>query len=144
VTTSLYDSDFYAWTQLVCDRLRDRHLTDADLEHIAEEIAGLGNRDRRELFSRMTVLLMLHMKWAAQPDRRDNSTWKATIDEQREQIAYILEDSPSLTARLVREMPKLQSRAVRKASEETGMPASIFTRNDISRLDHLLYVRLVP
>lgn len=95
MNTSLYDSDFNEWTQLVSERLRVERLSDVELEHVAQEIGGLGNRDRRELFSRMI-------------------------------------------ARLIREMPKLHSRAVRKASEETGMPASTFTRNDISRLDHLL------
>jgi hypothetical protein len=144
VESSLYDSDFYEWTQTVSGHLRNGRLPEADLEHIAEEIADMGKRDRRELFSRMTVLLMHLMKWAAQPERRNVSTWKATIDEQREQIGYILEDSPSLRARLIGEMPELYSRATLRASRETGMPADTFARPDTPRIDHLLTLDWYP
>jgi len=55
--TSLYDSDFYEWTQEVAVHLRQGRLPQADLEHIAEEISDMGKRDRRELRSRMIVLV---------------------------------------------------------------------------------------
>jgi len=70
------------------------------------------------------------MKWAAQPERREGSTWDATITEQREQIGYILDDSPSLRVHLIRRMPTIYSRAASKASGETGLPVSMFTRPD--------------
>jgi Domain of unknown function DUF29 len=93
VDTSLYDSDFYECgrNSSASDSGPAASLAPA-WNNVAHEIAGLGKRDRRDLFSHMTVLMHL-MKWAAQPERRPGSTWKATIDEQLEQIAYILEDS---------------------------------------------------
>jgi hypothetical protein len=76
--TALYDWDFYAWTQSAAEDLRQGQLSEEDAQHVAEEVADMGKRDRRELRSRMTVLIMHLMKWAAQPKLRNKSTWKAT------------------------------------------------------------------
>ena len=121
VEESLYDSDFYEWTKRVSGAIRDSGLSDADAEHVAEEIADIGKRDRRELRSRMTVLVMHLMKWAAQPEKRVGSTWKATIQQQRNQVADLLEDSPSLRVILVNELPVVYGRAARLAADETGV-----------------------
>ena len=37
-----YDTDFYAWTQTQAAALRAKDLAALDLEHLAEEIADLG------------------------------------------------------------------------------------------------------
>ena len=127
VESSLYDTDFFEWTQNVGEAMRQGRLSEADLEHVAEEIADMGKRDRRELRSRTIVLLMHLMKWAAQPERREGSTWKATINEQRDQIDGILRDSPSLRRFVIQEMPTILTRAALQASEETRLPENLFT-----------------
>ena len=55
----------------------------------------MGKRDRRELVSRLTVLLADLLKWQFQPQFRSKS-WQFTLREQRTQIAKLLKDSPSL------------------------------------------------
>jgi hypothetical protein len=37
---TLYDTDFYAWTQEQATLLREGAVADLDLEHVAEEIEG--------------------------------------------------------------------------------------------------------
>ena len=138
VDSSLYDSDFFEWTQSVGEGLLCARLSRADLEHIAEEITDMGKRDRREMYSRMNVLLMHLMKWAAQPEQREGSTWSATIIEQRTHITYHLEDSPSLRAPLIQRMPRICADAARSAALETGLPMSTFTVGSVSRIDRLL------
>ena len=102
---SLYDSDFYAWTRKVSEAIRNSSLSVEDAEYAAEEIADMGKRDRRELRSRMTVLVMHLMKWAAQPRNSKGSAWLATIQEQRDQVTDLLDDSPSLRVSLIAELP---------------------------------------
>jgi hypothetical protein len=48
-TASLYEEDFYAWTQQQAELLRRLPAVgnEIDLEHIAEEIADLGRSDLR-------------------------------------------------------------------------------------------------
>ena len=54
---TLYDTDFYAWTQHNARLLRSGHAEEADLENVAEEIASLGRSERRALASRLAVLI---------------------------------------------------------------------------------------
>jgi hypothetical protein len=149
VEVSLYDSDFYEWTQTVAENLRHFPLPKADLEHVAEEIADMGKRDRREIRSRMTVLVMHLMKWAAQPKLRGKSTWLSTINEQRAQVEANLEDSPSLRVDLIRELPHIYSKAAARAAIETRLPSSTFSGVDshpgkVAHLDRLLSGSFLP
>src|SRR5487761_1403224 len=90
-----YDRDFYAWTNEQARLLRTGELSAIDAANLAEEIESMGRSDRRELQSRLAVLIMHLLKWRFQPSAR-SAGWLGTIREQRLQIELILEDSPSL------------------------------------------------
>ncbi|NCJ06214.1 DUF29 family protein [Synechococcales cyanobacterium C] len=94
-STTLYDADFYAWTQQQAERLRSRKLDQLDIENLAEEIESLGRQEQRELENRLGVLLGHLLKWHYQPQRRSGS-WFATIREQRRRILRHLKANPSL------------------------------------------------
>jgi hypothetical protein len=72
---SLYDEDFVAWAEQTARLLRQGRLHELDIENLAEEIEAMANRDRRELLSRLTVLLHHLLKWGWQPEKRSGS-WK--------------------------------------------------------------------
>src|SRR5712692_9395842 len=90
-----YDDDFFAWTEEQARLLRAGELAEIDALNLAEEIESVGRSDRREIRSRLIVLLAHLLKWRFQPDE-ESASWRATIREQRDQIELILEDSPSL------------------------------------------------
>jgi hypothetical protein len=46
-TAHLYDTDFAEWSRHNAELLRSGRTSEADLEHIAEEIEDLGKRERR-------------------------------------------------------------------------------------------------
>src|SRR5947208_12657968 len=98
-TADLYDKDFAEWTRHNAELLRSGRVTEADLEHIAEEIEDMGKRERRELLSRLTVLIVHMLKWNVQPDRRSRS-WEGTIRVQRKDLAKLLSQNPSLKSHL--------------------------------------------
>ncbi len=93
-----------------------------DIEHIAGEIEDVGKSEQRELASRMAVLLAHLLKWQHQPERRGASGEK-TIKAQRKEIAYALDESPSLAPKLQepRWLDMLWARAVAQAVGETGL-----------------------
>jgi hypothetical protein len=122
---SLYDRDFHAWTEQQARLLRSDQVRDADLVHIAEEIETLGASERRELESRLKVLLMHLLKWRHQPDAR-SSGWIGTIDEQRDQIDTLLRQSPSLRRLVTEYMGYAYPKARRSAAHETGLPQALF------------------
>ena len=71
--SDLYNRDFHAWANEQASLLRMGKLSDADVENIAEEIETLGRHEKRELVSRLTVLLHHLLKWRFQPKRRSRS-----------------------------------------------------------------------
>ncbi len=97
--TSLYDQDFYAWSRQQAELLRAGRLAQADLEHIAEEIESMGKTEKRELVSRLTILLLHLLKWRYQPEGRGNSQ-RLSIANSRDEIADVLDDNPSLKSQL--------------------------------------------
>jgi len=95
--STLYDQDFYAWTQEQAALLRAGAWQELDVDHLAEELDTLGRSEKRALASDLEVLLVHLLKWQHQPDYRDEShSWFDTIVEHRSRIVRLLEDNPSL------------------------------------------------
>jgi len=122
---TLYDEDFYEWTQATAHLLRTGRLDPIDLEHVAEEIEDMGKRDKLELESRMDVLIAHLLKWDYQVEKRSNS-WMDTIEEQRRGIQRQLADMPSLRVYLQRSLPEVYRYAVRTAARQTKKEISDF------------------
>ena len=122
---SLYDKDFLLWTEETGRLLRAGRLDELDIEHIAEEIEDMGKSQRRELESRLRVLLAHLLKWGWQRDKRSNS-WKATAANQRAELRRLFRDSPSLRNQLPESVAESYRDAVEGASLETGLPADTF------------------
>src|SRR5579863_9887806 len=90
-----YDDDFFAWTEEQARLLRAGKFSHLDIENIAEELESMGRSDKREIESRLVVLMAHLLKWQVQIGFRSQS-WSATIREQRERIEDLLVESPSL------------------------------------------------
>lgn len=122
MATSNYDGDIVAWAIEQARFLRAGLFSQLDIEHIAEEIEDVGKSEKRELASRMAVLLAHLLKCQHHPERQGNS-WRRTIKEQRNVIAICIKRTPSLKAELNDGdwWSGVWSDAVAKASEETGL-----------------------
>lgn len=90
-----YEQDIVAWAREQAALLRAGRVDLLDLEHIADEIEDVGKSEQRELVSRMAVLLAYLFKWQYQPSHR-GSSWRVTIETQREDIEAALQETPSL------------------------------------------------
>ncbi len=125
MVTTLYETDFYAWTQEQASLLRAEEIEKLDLSNILEEIEAMGQRERRELTSRLIVLIMHLLKWQFQPEYRSKS-WVNTLRHQRLEIELLLEDSPSLQRELSERITMAYARARSAAVEETGLLTLVF------------------
>ena len=125
LNASLYERDTYAWSIEQAALLRAGRLSEADIENIAEEIESVGRSEKRELESRLRVLLMHLLKWQFQPERRSGS-WRATIETQRIDATKLLSENPSLKATLHETTAHAYRLAVIEASAETGLRRSAF------------------
>ncbi len=138
-----YEEDFYAWTVEQARLLRGGDVSAIDVSNIAEEIESLGRSDRRELRSRLTVLLMHLLKWRQQRERRSTS-WSGTIREQRRQIELVLDDSPSLRPFTNECLPEAYRDAREDAAEETGIAETEFPAECPFSLDEVLARDFLP
>jgi hypothetical protein len=86
----LYDHDETAWLEIMSALAADGRFTEMDHFHLAEYLSDMAKRDRREVLSRLIVLLAHLLKWEHQPNRRTVS-WKSTIREQRRELRQLLE-----------------------------------------------------
>src|ERR1700677_3089775 len=93
--SALYDKDFYAWSHEQAALLRAGKLGQVDIEHVAEEIESMGKTEKRELVSRLAVLLMHLLKWQFQSGKR-TPRWETSIEVQRIHLVDHLADTPSL------------------------------------------------
>ena len=139
----LYDADFFQWTMRNAELLRAARFEEADVKHIAEEIEDMGKRERRQLRSRLAVLVAHLLKWQIQVQRRSGS-WSATVNEQRERLNELLTDSPSLRKYLCTTLVKTYAEAVRHASAQTGLSVSRFSPDCQFSLDQILDSTFYP
>ncbi len=125
MTTSLYETDFHAWTQHQAELLRQEEFAELDLNHLIEEIESLGKSQQAEVKSRLRVLLVHLLKWQIQPMRR-SSSWRYTINVQRLDLQDLLDENPSLRTRLAEFVDYAYPRAIRDAVKQTGLAATPF------------------
>ncbi len=125
---SLYEQDFYQWTQEQAALLKAGALAQLDIENLIEEVESMGKSQRRSLESRLTVLIMHLLKWEYQPERQSNS-WRSTIVTQRKEIKRLLRDSPGLKPTVNEIIIEIFHDAVELAAIETGLPETTFPKN---------------
>jgi hypothetical protein len=141
--TALYDEDFYGWSMEQARLLRAHKFSRLDIENLAEEIESTGRRDKREIASRLVVLMANLLKWQVQPGFRSRS-WSATIREQRERIEDLLSESPSLRSAVRSLRPAVYARARRTAAEETGLVETTFPADCPFAAEGLLAENFLP
>jgi hypothetical protein len=121
----LYDRDFYAWAGEQSGLLRAGRLSEADVGHITEEIESVGRGEKHELVNRLTVLLTQLLQWRHQPALHCTS-WRLTLEEQRNRVADQLGDNPSLKSSLGEATVAAYRNAILAAARETGLERSTF------------------
>jgi hypothetical protein len=124
-TLTLYDQDFSLWVEAQVSALKTQRYDELDLPNLLEELESLTRRDRRSLKSHLRVLLMHLLKWQFQLQKRTVS-WQVTIANARQNIADILEDSPSLRSYLTEVLADCYQAARKLAATETQLAIATF------------------
>ncbi len=122
--SDLYLADETAWLDQMAQLVSERRYRELDCDHLSEFLTDMAKRDRREVLSRLEVLLVHLLKWGHQVKHRSRS-WRSSIEEQRARLADLFE---SETLRKYGEdaLNKAYERAIKLASIETGLAASDF------------------
>lgn len=122
---TLHELDFHAWALSQAAAVRDRRHADLDLDNLAEELEALGRSERREVESRLRVLLVHLLKARFQPEKLKGGR-QAAIKVQRHDLARVLADNPSLRDWPAERLADEYQVARLLASVETGLPEQTF------------------
>lgn len=122
---TLYDTDFFEWTQQQARCLRERRFADLDLDNLIDEVESVGGSDKREIESRLEALIAHLLKWKYQPGAR-SSSWRGTVVEQRRRLQRLLKASPSLRGYPGEVFPDMYLSGRLQAARETGIDFTLF------------------
>jgi hypothetical protein len=136
VSPSLYESDETAWLEAMSELIDQGRLDELDYAHLSEYLADMARRDRREVRSRLAILLTHLLKWANQTGRRSGS-WRVTIVAQRQELEHLL-GRGVLRNHAEAVLPEAYAAAVERAVAETGLPAETFPDACPYTLDQVL------
>ncbi len=141
--STLYEQDFYGWTQQQAKLLREGTLNQLDLVNLAEEIESLGKQQRQELRNRFGILLGHLLKWQFQPNKRSKS-WFVTLREQRREIGYLLTENPSLKPYISEALQKGYQSGIDLAVRETSLTDQDFPTECPYTLEEVLDTGFFP
>lgn len=141
MNSSTHDHDFYAWTQEQVNLLKTGQLDQVDWQNIVEEIEDMGRSEKRQLESRLEILIIHLLKWQFQPSLRSRS-WQLTIKEQRLRLEKLLEKNPSLQPHLTGAIEDVYPLATISAERETGL--SSFPQTCPYKLTEILSPEFLP
>ncbi len=133
---ALYERDETAWLEAMSELIAQQRYTDLDHLHLSEYLADMARRDRREVFSRLVVLLTHILKWQHQPQHRSGS-WRGTIRTQRRELRQLLE-SRTLANYAASILADAYSDARKQAADETELALDQFEAECALELEEVL------
>ena len=142
--TTLYEKDFYLWTQITAKLLKQREFDAVDWDNLIEEIETLGRSEKRAIRSYLVVVLIHLLKWQHQPEHQSRS-WLNSIRNPRRQLQNLLDENSSIKGSFLEDsLPKAYKEARERASEETTIYLNNFPEECPYSLDEILHSGFLP
>lgn len=117
-STSLYEQDILLWAEETVAKLKARDFDQLDVENLIEEIEALGISQKKELISRLIVLLEHLLKRLYVNLFNDYNSWERTIRTQRGELEVLLDAVPSLSTRWETSFDKAWQIALKNVHKE--------------------------
>ena len=134
--TALYEADETAWLDAMSRLAAERRFEEFDCENLSEFLESMARRDRREVETRLKLLLMHLLKWGYQPEKR-SSSWRITIRNQRWELRKDLEGG-TLRGHAVTCLAECYRIARQDAADETGLPIETFPAEMLVTIEDLI------
>ena len=111
----LYDKDFPLWAEINLELLKEKAYELVDWEHLLEEIEDMARSELKACISYLAVILEHLYKWdnfRHLVGELGGRSWVKSVENARDRLRALLENYPSLEARLPKEMDKAWNYAV--------------------------------
>jgi hypothetical protein len=121
---TLHDADTARWAEEQAALLRRRaelaNNDELDWLHLAEEIESVVASEKREVRSRLALIIQHLLKWQYQLALRSRS-WETILHVQRRDLLDVLADSPSLRPFATSDLTASFVHGRHDAEQETGL-----------------------
>jgi hypothetical protein len=136
VLPQLYEADETAWLEAMAELVRQGRVAEIDYVHLGEYLSDMARRDRKEVESRLVVLLAHLLKWAHQTAKRTKS-WRGTIVAQGQELEMDL-GRGVLWNHAEAVLEQCYTKAIKRAAAETDLPPETFPEQCPYSLEQLL------
>ena len=148
MSNTLYETDFYQWTQETLRAIRDRDVEHLDWLNLAEEVEALGRSEKRAVKSFLRELLTHLLLYEYWQNKRDYQTkgWKREIYEFRLQLKDRLE-AKTLDNYFVSQINEVYPQSSRSAAfkfEEAELSLPVFPALCPYSVEQLLNLEFFP
>jgi hypothetical protein len=109
----LYEEDFYVWTEVLAELLRERQFGSLDLANLIEEVEGLGDAKKSAVLSNATVVIDHLLKLQFSPAADPRPGWIDSVLVHRNRLEFDL--TPRLRQILQDELARVYEVARRTA-----------------------------
>ena len=134
---NLYETDINEWVEQQVKLIKQKQYDQVDWDNIIEEIEDLSKRERDKFLSAIRLVIHHLLKWEYQPEKRSQS-WLVTIRRERNNIAFYLEETPSLKKYWMgKEFERNYRRAKADAVNETGLSEWDFPENCLYSVEQI-------
>jgi len=144
MTPTLYQTDFYAWTQQQAALLKGEEFTEVDWQNLIEEVESMGRSEQRELESRLTTIMLHLLKIVCEPRSQAVSGWKNTILTQRIDLRRHLKANATLRAHVADYVADVYQDARLLAADTTQCAVDDFPARCPWTAEQLLDVNWLP
>ncbi len=134
--TTLYEADETAWLEAMAELVYQGRYEELDYPNLGEYLSDMALRDRKEVSSRLKVLITHLLKWFNQPENRTQS-WRGSIVAQRQELAKDVKKGV-LRKHAETVLQETYAESVELAAAETGLPEAAFPQECPWTLDELL------
>lgn len=116
--STLYEKDILLWVEDTVSKLKKHDFENLDIQNLIEEVESLGISQKKELISRLMVLIEHLLKRLYVDFPYDYNGWERTIRNQRAEIDLLLSQAPSLQSRWQISFDDAWQRALSKVKKE--------------------------
>lgn len=118
MTLSLYDQDILLWVEDTVAKLKAGNFDDLDIVNLIQEVEALGSSQKRELLSRLIVLIEHLLKRLYVNSPYDYHGWERTIRTQRTELDILISQVPSLKSLWNETFQEAWQRALKNVTNE--------------------------
>jgi hypothetical protein len=116
--STLYEKDILLWVEDTVSKLKKHDFENLDIKNLIEEVEALGISQKKELISRLMILLEHLLKRLYVDSPYDYNGWERTIRNQRAEIDLLISQVPSLQSRWEISFNDAWKRALLKVKKE--------------------------